>query len=173
MNRTYSTILLWIPLLIIAQALVFNHICLFGYAIPFVFIYGLIRLPFSISREWLFTIGFLTGLILDIFSDMPGINSLACTIFMALRRPIIRLYIPRDEELLQLAPTIKSYGLATFAKYLLTSSLVYCTVIFLIESLDNFQIWKVCGKIIASTLLTFVIILGIDSLTISKSEKRL
>ncbi|MDE5800624.1 MAG: rod shape-determining protein MreD, partial [Paramuribaculum sp.] len=111
MNRTYTTILIWIPLLIVLQALVFNHICLFGYAVPFVFIYGLLRLPLSLSKERAFTIGFLTGSILDIFSDTMGLNALCCTLLMALRRPIARLYLPRDEDLLELIPGIKSYGI--------------------------------------------------------------
>lgn len=173
MNRTFSAILIWIPVLLLAQALVFNHICLFGYAMPFVFIYALLRLPLSMSKEWLFTTAFITGLILDIFSDTLGLNALCCTVLMALRRPIIRLYIPRDEELSEKLPGIKSFGIATFLKFLLTSTLVYSALVFSIETLDNFHFWNLCGKVIASTLLTDAIILGLDSLTISKREKRL
>lgn len=173
MNRIYSTILIWIPLLIVFQALVFNHICLFGYAVPFVFIYGLLSLPLNLSKERAFTIGFLTGFILDIFSDTMGLNALCCTLLMAVRRPIARLYLPRDEELLDLIPGIKSYGIATFSKYLLTTALVFCALILLIESMDSVIISKLCLKILASTLLSFALMLGLDSLTIGKSEKRL
>ncbi|MDE6782168.1 MAG: rod shape-determining protein MreD [Paramuribaculum sp.] len=173
MNRIYTTIIIWIPILIILQALVFNHICLFGYAVPFVFIYALLRLPLNMTKERTFTIGFLTGLALDIFSDTLGLNALCCTILMALRRPVARLYLPRDEELLEIAPGIKTYGIATFAKYTLTATLLFCTLTFLIESLDSLVIYIMCFKILASTLLTFALILGLDSLTIGKSEKRL
>lgn len=151
----------------------FNHICLFGYAVPFVFIYGLLRLPLNMSGERSFTIGFLTGLILDIFADTLGLNALCCTILMALRRPVARLYLPRDEELLEICPGIRTYGVGTFAKYVLTMSLVFCILTFLIESLDSFTLSILCIKILASTVLTFALILGIDSLTIGKSEKRL
>lgn len=173
MNRIYTTIIIWIPILIILQALVFNHICLFGYAVPFVFIYALLRLPLNMTKERAFTIGFLTGLALDIFSDTLGLNALCCTILMALRRPVARLYLPRDEELLEIAPGIKTYGIATFAKYTLTTTLIFCTLTFLIESLDSLVIYIMCFKILASTMLTFALILGLDSLTIGKSEKRL
>lgn len=173
MNRVYSTILIWIPLLIIVQALIFNHICLFGYAVPFVFIYGLLRLPVSMSKERAFTIGFITGFVLDIFSDTYGLNALCCTILMALRCPIAILFISRDKELLEFAPSIQTYGIATFSKYIFTTSLIFCTLILFIESLDTIIISRLCYKVLASTLLSFVLILGLDSLTIGKSEKRL
>ena len=173
MSKTYTTLLVWIPLLILAQALIFNHVCFLGFAVPIVFIYGLLRLPLNMSKEWLFTIGFLVGLILDIFSDTLGVNALCCTILMALRKPILRLYVPHDDDILGLIPSIRSFGLGVYIKYILTACLLYCSLIFLVESLTNFHLWKLCGKVLASTALSVVIQIGIDSLTISKREKRL
>lgn len=173
MNKAYTTLLLWIPLLIIAQALVFNHVCILGYAVPFVFLYGLVRLPFTMSKEWQFTIGFIVGLVLDIFSDTLGMNALCCTMLMAFRRPAIRLYVPRDDEIMELMPGIKSCGFTLYLKYVLTCCLIYCTLFFTVETMGTFHLWRLCGKIIASTILTVGLILCIDSLTIAKREKRL
>ena len=77
MNRSAISLIIWSIVLILAQVLVFNHICLFGYAVAFVFIYTLIKLPISMSKEWQFTIAFLLGLVIDIFSDTLGMNTLA------------------------------------------------------------------------------------------------
>ena len=126
MNRSAISLIIWSIVLILAQVLVFNHICLFGYAVAFVFIYTLIKLPISMSKEWQFTIAFLLGLVIDIFSDTLGMNTLACTILMAVRRPVIRLYVTRDDELTDTYPGYNSFGTFSFIKYVLTLTLLYC-----------------------------------------------
>ena len=65
MNKASISLFIWAILLILAQVLVFNRICLFGVAVPFVFLYILIKLPITLSREWMFTIGFAVGMIID------------------------------------------------------------------------------------------------------------
>ena len=57
-------------ILILAQVIVLNHVCLFGVAVPFAFLYVLLRLPVSLSQNWALTIGFCLGLVIDIFSSL-------------------------------------------------------------------------------------------------------
>ena len=52
MARISIELLIYTLVLVLAQVLVFNHICLFGVAVPFVFIFVLLRLPVTLSREW-------------------------------------------------------------------------------------------------------------------------
>ncbi|MEF2644340.1 MAG: rod shape-determining protein MreD [Paramuribaculum sp.] len=166
-------LIFWSIALILLQALVFNHVCLFGYAVPFVFLYILVKLPLNMSKEWLFTIAFFVGLIVDIFSDTLGMNALACTLTMALRRPVIRLYVAREDELTDPRPGLRTLGTFTFIKFVLTVSLIFCTFIFFIESFSTLGLVRVLLRIGASTLLTTLLIVGIDSLTIRKREERL
>lgn len=49
MNRTSLKFLLTFLLLVPAQALVFNHLVLFGTAVPLVFIYLIIILPVTLG----------------------------------------------------------------------------------------------------------------------------
>lgn len=173
MNKTAIHLIIWTFVLIVAQALVFNHVCLFGYAVPFVFLYTLVKLPLTLSKEWLFTIGFFVGLTIDIFSDTLGMNALACTLSVALRQQVIRLYVARDNELTDPYPGIRSLGMYTFIKYTLTFTFVYCCLIFFIDSLSVVGILNVIIRIISSTILTTLLIVGLDSITSRKSEKRL
>lgn len=160
-------------ILVLAQVIVFKNICLFGIAVPFAFIYSLLRLPVTLSREWLYTIGFALGLTVDIFTDTCGMNAFACTVSAALRRPVLRLYFPRDDELTDPYPCISSLGLVTYAKYALSMSLVYCALIFIIEAFSFFNILRLILEIAGSTILTTMFLIGIDSLTIRHREKRL
>lgn len=160
-------------ILILAQVVVLNHVCLFGVAVPFAFLYILLRLPLSLSQNWVLTIGFCLGLIIDIFSDTQGMNALACTIAVALRKPVLRLYFPREDELSDPCPSISSLGLATYTKYALTMSLLYCTLIFIIEAFSFFNIVVLILRVLSSTIVTTLLLIGIDSLTLRRHEKRL
>ena len=59
------------------QVTIGNNIHLLGVAIPFLYIYFIIRLPLSLSVNWTLTLAFILGLVIDIFSNTPGMNALA------------------------------------------------------------------------------------------------
>lgn len=157
----------------ITQVIVFNHVSLFGFAVPFAFIYLILRLPITLSVNWVMTIAFAMGMIVDVFSDTQGMNSLACTILAILRRPVYKLYIPREEDLTDPQLSIHTLGVAIYLKYILSMSLIYSVLIFVIESFGFFDPLILVLKIISSTILTTLILFGIDSLTLQKREKRL
>lgn len=173
MSKTFVQFVLLTLILVTAQVLVFNHISLFNVAVPMVFIYVIIRLPITLSLSWMATIGFFLGLTVDIFSDTYGMNAMACTLLAMVRRPVIRLYVPREEDLTRPEPTMMSLGTAVFLKYLLTTTLFYCACVFTIEAFTFFHPLQLLLRIIFSTLLSMVIMLGIDSLMTPRSEKRL
>ncbi len=153
--------------------MVFNHICLFNVAVPMVFIYLLVRLPITLSVNWMLTIGFFLGLTVDIFSDTYGMNTLACTVEAMMRKPILRLYVPREEDLTRPEPSMYSLGTATYLKYLLTMTLLYCSLIFLIEAFTFFNPIRLLLRIVFSTILSMALMVGIDSFMTPQSEKRL
>lgn len=169
-----KTILQFLGLFIILTLLqvVCNHICIFGVAIPIVYIYFLIRLPINLSVNWAMTLAFLLGLTIDIFSNTQGMNALACTITAALRRPVFSLYFAREDDLANPIPSIQTLGFGIYIKYLLSIVLVFCIFLFTIQSftLHNMQITLL--RIVASTILSTLLILGIDCLY-TKREKRL
>lgn len=173
MSKTTLQFILLGIVLVLAQVIVFNHVCLFNVAVPLVFIYLIIRLPITLSLNWVLTISFGLGLVVDIFSDTYGMNTVACTILGALRRPVLRLYVPREEDLTRPEPSMLSLGVAVYIKYLLSMTLIYCTLIFVIEVFTFFNPLQLVLRIVFSTLLSLLIMLGIDTLMTPRSEKRL
>lgn len=159
--------------LILAQVIVFNHICLFNVAVPMVFIYFILRLPITMQVNWVLTVSFFSGLVVDIFSDTQGMNAMACTILGICRKPIFRLYVPREEDVTRPEPSMHTLGTAVYIKYLLTSTLLYCILIFTIEAFTFFNPLQLALRIVCSTLLSAALMLGIDSLMTPRSEKRL
>lgn len=157
----------------LAQAVVFNNLVLFNCAMPFVFIYVIISLPVTTSTNLSTLIGFLTGLCADAFADTYGLNALCCTILAFIRKPVFHLYIPRDEDLAEQCPGMKSMGTVNYLKYAGTMVLIYCIMVFVIESFGFFNIWRMAVRILASSVYTLVVIYAIDSLSLTRREKKL
>jgi rod shape-determining protein MreD len=151
--------------LVLCQVVVFNHICLFGVAIPLVFIYFIIKLPITIGINRMMTLAFLIGLVVDVFSNTQGMNALACTVLSVLRSSCLKLYLSRQDDLSNPVPSIRTLGLAVFMKYALTMSAVYCFLFFVIEAFSFFDILQLLMRVVFSALLTFVIILAFDSIS--------
>lgn len=158
--------------LILVQVLVCNHIILFNVAIAFVFIYVIIRLPVNLSTNWLLTWAFLSGLTVDIFSDTPGVNSLSCTVLAMLKQPTLYAYIPRDDRTKNIIPSLSSLGFAVYGKYLFSMSLLYCILAFSIEYFSYADVKEIAVMSVSSSIFTFLILLGIDSLILNNREKR-
>ncbi|MFA6872570.1 MAG: rod shape-determining protein MreD [Bacteroidaceae bacterium] len=150
--------------LVSIQVLVLNQIHIFGYATPIIYIYVLLKLPPDISRNSLLLWGFSSGLIIDLFSNTPGMNAAACTVLALLLPQIRSLYAPKgDVELVEAG--IHSMGVSFFAKYLFTAILVHHFVLLLIEAFTFFDITLLLLRIGSSTLLSFALILAIDMLS--------
>lgn len=164
MGRVAVIYLLLGAFLILAQVVVFNHIWLFGVAIPIIYIYFLICLPLTMRSGWVITFGFLSGFIVDIFSNTPGLNALCATIISTLRLPVLKLYLPREEDQGVVIPSPYTIGLIVYMKYLLTIATIYCSFYFIILSFDFFNFSRMITRIIGSSILSFLLILAFSYL---------
>ncbi|MDE7388806.1 MAG: rod shape-determining protein MreD [Muribaculaceae bacterium] len=165
MSKTFLQFAFMFVVLVIAQAVIFNHIALFSVALAFVFIYFILRLPISMNGSRVIALSFMIGLAVDVFADTPGMNSLAATCIGASRRTVLRLYVPRDEDISGSQPSVWSLGLGVYCKYVVTMSLLFSLLVFLIEALSFFNPGLLLMRVVASTLLTSLLIMAIDSLT--------
>lgn len=169
MTKTILTLILMFAVLVPAQAMIFNNLILFNVALPLVFIYLIISLPVTLSTNWAVTIGFITGLTVDIFSDTPGVNALACTTLAFIHKPVYHLYMSYDEDLSGMCPSISTMGPPAYFKYMLTMVFIYCLLAFTIEAFQFFNLRLLLLRTIFSTIFTFIIIYAIDSLSFKRS----
>ena len=153
--------------------LVCNKIVLFNVAMPIVFIYLILRLPVNLHGGWVLTIAFFTGLLLDIFVNTPGMNALACTIMAALRRPVFNMFVSRENDMNIPIPSVDSMGVGDYLKYMATLVTIYCALIFLIQAFTLHNIVLTLARITCSSVLSIIIIFGLDSLVSTRREKRL
>ena len=155
--------------LILVQILIFNHISLFNVAFPIIFIYFIIRLPISLNKSYLFTLSFFLGFIVDVFSDTLGVNSLACTLLAAVKRPVFYAYVDKDDKTKTITPTMSNLGILPYSKYLISMVAIYCLLAFTIEYFSFADVKELVILTASSCLFTFLTLLAIDCLIIYKS----
>ena len=160
-------------LVLVVLQLVCNKIVLFNIAMPVVFIYLILRLPVNLHGGWVLTVAFFTGLIIDIFNNTPGMNSLACTLMAAVRRPVFNLFVTRENDLNIPIPSVDSMGVGDYLKYMATLVTLYCALIFLIQAFTLHDIVLTLARIAGSSALSVIVIFALDSLVSTRREKRL
>lgn len=172
MTKTVIQFIALLLVLVVVQ-LVCNKIVLFNVAMPVVFIYLILRLPVNLHSGWVLTVAFFTGLIIDIFNNTPGMNALACTIMGAARRPVFNAFVSRENDMNIPIPSVDSMGVSDYFRYMATLVTLYCTLIFTIQAFTLHDALLTLARIAASSVLSVVIIFGLDSLVSTRREKRL
>lgn len=171
--RTLIDFAILFIVLIGVQVLIFNHIVLFNTAVPIVFIYFLLRLPESVNLNLQLTLAFLMGLVVDIFSDTPGVNAAGCTILAMCRRPVLHAYVQKDVDTTGLILTLRNLGPVVYMKYVSTATAIYCLTVYVVEYFSFVSPGILLLKIASSALLSFLLLISIDSIMVSRREKRL
>ena len=172
MTKTVIQFIVLFVVLILLQ-LVCNKIVLWGIAMPVVFIYLILRLPVNLHDGWVLTIAFFTGLLIDIFNNTPGMNALACTVMAAVRRPVFTLFVSRENDMNIPIPSVDSMGVGDYLKYMAVLVTLYCALIFMIQAFSLHDIGLTLARIAGSSVLSIIIIFGLDSLVSTRREKRL
>lgn len=169
MLQTYFNRAIWWTMLVLLQVFFFNHVHLLGYATPFIYLFIVVKLSSDISRHALMLWAFLLGLLIDAFSDTPGMNA-AAAVFLAFIRPtLLRLFVPRDAND-TFTPSIHSMGLSSYVKYLSMCVLFHHLLLFTIAFFSLASPLELLLRIVSSGLLTVVCLLAVEGLQQPKSH---
>lgn len=151
----------WFVALILLQVIFLNNIYLFELATPFLYLYLILILNADIDRITLMVVAFVLGVLIDVFSNTPGVNA-AAAVFIAFVRPgLLRLFSPR-EEYEDFEPSIRVLGIWPFLKYTLAAVLLHHSVLFLLEAFSFVSISYLLVRILCSTLLTVLMVMAIE-----------
>ncbi|MBR3859003.1 MAG: rod shape-determining protein MreD [Bacteroidaceae bacterium] len=151
----------WFVALALVQALLLNNISLFELATPFVYVYFILALDKDTDHISLMVMAFALGLVVDIFSNTPGVNAGASVLIAFLRPSLLRLFSPRDEYE-NFEPGIYTLGIWPFVRYAFVSVLLHHTVLFFLEAFSFVHIGYLLLRILCSALLTVVLIMAIE-----------
>ena len=150
-------------LLVLFQVLVLNNIQFLGYINPYLYILFLLSLPVQIPRGFLLVLAFALGLTIDAFSNTMGMHAFAAVLVAFLRNGIIKLFTAIEEGN-NPTPSFHTFGVGAYIKYMVTMVIIHHITLFLLESFSLAHFWILSAKIILSSLVTILLILGIQSI---------
>lgn len=153
----------WLFVLVLLQVLVLNNVHLAGYATPFLYIYLLLKFESDTSRNTLMLWGFALGLVVDIFSDTPGMHASATVLLGFLRPAFLRLFVPRDMVDV-LVPSVRTLGLSAFLKYVSLSVFVHHAMLLCVEFFSFAQPATQLLRVVSSSILTVVCVMALEGM---------
>ena len=161
-------------LFILIQVYVLNKIPhLHRYITPYVYYLFILWLPFSVSRQWLLLIGFLTGLALDYFSMTPGLHAAACTLVAYVRPLIIGILTPKDNtEFNYREPSPRAMQWTPYAVYVLVLTLLHDGYMLFLEWLDFGSFLDFLIKLVSTTGISLLLIFTVELLFSRKMKFR-
>lgn len=162
MNLNFLKSVLLFAILLLAQVLVLNHIHLFDCATPLLYVYVVLQFRRNYPRWSILLVSFLLGLLVDIFSNTPGVAAASMTFLGFLQPYVLAMFLNRDSDE-DLQPSMKSLGFAKFFYYAAALVVVYCAIFFTIETFSFFNglLWLECVG--GSAMLTVLLILAIEN----------
>ncbi len=119
-------------LLVAFQVLVLNHLQLFGYGTPLIFVVLLLYMPMGTMKAGIILWGFCTGLLVDIFTNTPGVASGAMTVAALIQPSVLKLLAPRDAAE-DITPTMQTLGKWNYIRYMMIIYLIHHLVYFGLE----------------------------------------
>ena len=171
MNNIISNVLRFLVLLIV-QIVICQHVCLFGYMTPALFLLALFLLPLELPLSLQYFIGFATGFVVDAFAHTLGVATFSCTLMMFIRPFIVRFLnstnFNRFETIERPVPGVKDFRWIFLYTLILTS--IYQAVSVLLGTMTFKNFGHTLLVFLGNTLLTVFVILCVEYIFYSKAK---
>ncbi len=167
MNKILNNIILSICLLI-AQVLLFNSINFLGYLNPFIYIFFIIYFPLKNNRSFFIFIGFIYGLIIDMFLDTYAIHAAATLTISYLRPNFLKLFFGMAYE----HKVVKFNSIETKQNlfYIVSIILIHHLILFVFEVFDISRLSIILKYTFYNGLFSFISIYIMYELLINKRK---
>lgn len=163
MTINYLYKVVWLVGLVLLQGLVLNNLHIAGYATPFLYVVLILKFDKDVRPFVLMLWAFAIGLLVDIFSDTPGMNAAASVLVAFLRPSLLRLLVPREvQETFVLS--MRTMGVSVFLNYVVSVVFVHHAVLFLLEFFSLAHPLDLLLRIVSSTFLTVCCIFALELL---------
>lgn len=154
---------------VLFQLPVLHRFVLFDTAFAFFYVSFLLVLPIGLNRVTTLLVGFGTGLLIDIFSNTPGIHASACLVLAVFQKPWLIMVVGTPEE--DARVSIFNFGLRSMIIYALPLIFIHHLQVFFIEhgSFSDFSL--LLNRSVSSALLTIVLFLSSNFLLSPKTKR--
>ena len=159
-------------ILVLLQVLIVQNIHLGSYIVLLPYLLFILLLPFETPKLLLLLVSFITGLTIDVFYDTAGMHAAACTLMGFARYFLLKFIAPRDGYEQGLQPTIDDMGSAWFITYSAVLIFIHHLFFFYLEVFRWDEFFRTFGRIILSSIGTFIFVFVIQFLFYNISRAR-
>ena len=128
-----------------------------------IYILFILALPVRTPRWFALLLAFGIGITIDVFSNTGGMHAFASVLVAFLRNGSIKLFTAIEEGN-NPTPSFHTFGISAYVKYVVLLVFIHHTTLFILEAFTVAHFWLMLAKIIFSSLITVLLILGIQSL---------
>jgi hypothetical protein len=138
------------------QIFLFDNLQLSLYVHPLIYLVFILLLPMETDPYLLLLLALPTGMVADLFSGMPAMNTIA-TVFIAFCRPgVLRLFAGREVVQEGGAPNAAKLGAGKFLRYSFTLILLHGILFFSLETLTmtgfGYTLFRIAISAVCTTL---------------------
>jgi rod shape-determining protein MreD len=145
--------------LVLLQVVVFNHVNLFGFINPMIYIAWVFLFPFRKNISILLILSFALGLTIDFFSDSGGINA-AATLFIAyIRLPILKIVLKRSDFDFLLF-NLKTVPFGKALVFITVLTIIHHFIVFSLAYFSFNDFLSVIGNTLITSIFSVIIIIS-------------
>lgn len=142
---------------------------LFDRAFGFFYVGFVLLLPHGLNRSLTMVIAFFSGLIIDVFSNTPGIHASACVLIAFVKDSWFNIVMgTSDDDVYMDWNDLKIWG---SVKFLLPLIFLHHLIIFTIENGGFNSFGFLFIKVLYSSIYSFAIVFGLTFLTAPKARR--
>ena len=151
-------------LFLLIQIIILNEVPpLHQFITPYLYFTFLLWLPFGTNRLTLTILGFVLGYSLDVFTNTPGLHAAAATLVGYVRPTILNLLLAQEtSEEVNKEPSVGTMGWGPFLTYVFLLTFIHHFYLVLLEWLQFGNFTYFIGKVIATSLMSVLLILLVE-----------
>ena len=127
-------------------------------------------LPHDLNSLSGLAIGFINGLIIDLFYNSGGIHTAACVLIMFLRPYFFRIVNPKSGFEIGMRMTIAQFGWGWYSLYAGVMILIHHLVIFSLDAFNPALVLDVLNKSLFSSLFTYIMVISVQMLVFGRDR---
>lgn len=140
---------------------------------PAIYIYIIIKLPFSINSIYVMLIGFFIGALFDLSVMTPGVQSFCMTLIAFLRTPIRNIFLSKDMQTNSKIPPLLIKGNKEYLFYAITMITVYYAMWQSVDGMLFINTLRFFMNIVIGSVLTIVLLIVFDRIFFSRRVNKL
>lgn len=156
-----------IMIILALQVLVFDYIHLWGYATPLLGVMVVVYSPLSDNRVTNLVMSFLAGIVMDMFTNSPGVAAASMTLASFVQHPLLEMMVPKDSDE-NMLPSWHTMGMSSYSAYLAIMLAVYHVAYYVLEVFSFINPVDMIISIVSSYVLSFILAMSFELFRFAK-----